>query len=111
MPTLMHYESSVLSTLTNRVLTSAIVIIDTDEAMGRRLDTLAAYAALVALAEIRNADAAPDGIDPDACSIPRPRRATSPPRTWASCEPSTASRSTARRCSIAASSCTGSPGR
>jgi hypothetical protein len=61
MPTLMHYESSVLSTLTNRVLTSAIVIIDTDEAMGRRLDTLAAYAALVALAEIRNADAAPAG--------------------------------------------------
>jgi hypothetical protein len=61
MPTLMHYESSVLSTLTNRVLTSAIVIIDTDEAMGRRLDTLAAYAALVALAEIRNADAAPVG--------------------------------------------------
>jgi hypothetical protein len=61
MPTLMHYESSVLSTLTNRVLTSAIVIIDTDEAMGRRLDALAAYAALVALAEIRNADAAPPG--------------------------------------------------
>jgi len=61
MPTLQHYESSLLSTLTNRVLTSAIVIIDTDEAMGRRLDTLAAYAALVALAEIRNADAAPAG--------------------------------------------------
>jgi hypothetical protein len=61
MPTLMHYESSVLSTLTNRILTSAIVIIDTDEAMGRRLDTIAAYAALVALAEIRNAGATPDG--------------------------------------------------
>lgn len=61
MPTLMHYDSSVLSTLTNRVLTSAIVIVDTDEAMGRRLDALAAYAALVALAEIRNADAAPTG--------------------------------------------------
>lgn len=61
MPTLMHYESSVLSTLTNRILTSAIVIIDTDEAMGRRLDTIAAYAALVALAEIRNAEATPDG--------------------------------------------------
>lgn len=58
---LMHYESSIISTLTNRVLTSAIVIIDTDEAMGRRLDALAAYAALVALAEIRNADAAPVG--------------------------------------------------
>lgn len=61
MPTLMHYESSVLSTLTNRVLTSAIVIIDIDEAMGRRLDALAGYAALVALAEIRNAGAKPDG--------------------------------------------------
>ena len=61
MPTLMHYESSILSTLTNRVLTSAIVIIDTEEAMGRRLEALAAYAALVALAEIRNADAAPVG--------------------------------------------------
>ena len=61
MPTLMHYESSVLSTLTNRILTSAIVIFDTDEAMGRRLDTIAAYAALVALAEIRNTDARPAG--------------------------------------------------
>ncbi|HYI39206.1 MAG TPA: hypothetical protein VE053_02685 [Allosphingosinicella sp.] len=61
MPTLMHYESSIVSTLTNRVLTSAIVIIDTDEAMGRRLDALAAYAALVALAEIRNAEATPSG--------------------------------------------------
>ncbi|HEX8238378.1 MAG TPA: hypothetical protein VF574_01415 [Allosphingosinicella sp.] len=74
MPTLMHYESSVLSTLTNRVLTSAIVIIDTDEAMGRRLDTLAAYAALVALAEIRNADAAPAG------SILTLFQSTAPPR-------------------------------
>ncbi|HYG47300.1 MAG TPA: hypothetical protein VD846_05085 [Allosphingosinicella sp.] len=61
MPSLMHYESSVISTLTNRVLTSAIVIIDVDEAIGRRLDALAGYAALVALAEIRNAGAKPDG--------------------------------------------------
>src|SRR5688500_15915668 len=60
-PSLMHYESSILSTLTNRVLTSAIVIIDIDEAMGRRLEALAAYAARVALAEIRNAGAKPDG--------------------------------------------------
>ena len=29
--------------------------------MGRKLDTLAAYAALVAFAEIRNLDATPDG--------------------------------------------------
>lgn len=61
MSTMMHYESSIISTLTNRVLTSAIVIVDTDEVMGRRLDALAAYAALVALAEIRNSDAAPVG--------------------------------------------------
>ncbi|MGA9581432.1 MAG: hypothetical protein WBR13_05635 [Allosphingosinicella sp.] len=61
MATLMHYESSIISTLTNRVLTSAIVIVDTEEAMGRRLDALAAYAALVALAEIRNAEATPPG--------------------------------------------------
>jgi hypothetical protein len=59
--TMMHYENSIVSTLTNRVLTSSIVIIDTDHAMGRRLDTLAAYAAMVAFAEIRNVDAAPDG--------------------------------------------------
>jgi hypothetical protein len=59
--TMMHYESSIVSTLTNRVLTSAIVIIDTDDAMGRRLDALAAYAALVAYAEIRNPEATPDG--------------------------------------------------
>ena len=59
--TMVHYENSLVSTLTNRVLTSAIVIIDTDAAMGRRLDALAAYAALVALAEIRNAGATPEG--------------------------------------------------
>ena len=59
--TMMHYENSIISTLTNRILTSAIVIIDTDHAMGRKLDTLAAYAALVAFAEIRNLDAAPEG--------------------------------------------------
>lgn len=59
--TMMHYESSIISTLTNRALTSAIVIIDTDDAMGRRLDALAAYAALVAFAEIRNPEATPDG--------------------------------------------------
>lgn len=61
MGSLMHYESSVASTLTNRVLTSAIVIVDQDQVMGRRLDAVAAYAALVALAEIRNAEAAPAG--------------------------------------------------
>lgn len=59
--TMPHYESSIVSTLTNRVLTSSIIIVDTDDAMGRKLDSLAAYAALVAFAEIRNPDATPDG--------------------------------------------------
>ena len=59
--TMMHYDNSIVSTLTNRALTSSIVIIDTDHAMGRKLDALAAYAALVAFAEIRNLDATPDG--------------------------------------------------
>jgi hypothetical protein len=58
---MMHYDNSIVSTLTNRILTSSIVIIDTDQAMGRKLDALAAYAALVAFAEIRNPDATPDG--------------------------------------------------
>lgn len=61
MPAMVHYDNSLLSTLTNRVLTSALVIVDTEDAMGRRLESLAAYAALVSLAEIRNADAAPTG--------------------------------------------------
>jgi hypothetical protein len=61
MPAMVHYESSIVSTLTKRILTSALVIIDTEEAMGRRLDALAGYAALVALAEIRNTEAAPQG--------------------------------------------------
>ena len=58
---LMHYESSVVSTLTQRVITSAIVIVDQDDIMGRRLDSLADYAALVALAEIRGVGATPEG--------------------------------------------------
>ena len=58
---LMHYESSIVSTLSQRVIVSAIVIIDQDDVMGRRLDSLADYAALVGLAEIRNAGATPEG--------------------------------------------------
>jgi hypothetical protein len=58
---LMLYNSSVVSTLTERVIISAIVIIDQDEVMGRRLDSLADYAAFVALAEIRGAGATPEG--------------------------------------------------
>lgn len=60
-PTMMHYENSIISTLTNRVLTSASVVIDQDAVMGMRLDAVAAYAALVAFAEIRSADFAAEG--------------------------------------------------
>ena len=79
--TMMHYESSIVSTLTNRVLTSAIVIIDTDDAMGRRLDSLAAYAALVAFAEIRNLDASPDGSILDMFHSSAPPRDLTPQDT------------------------------
>ena len=58
---LMLYDSSIVSTLTQRAIISAIVIIDQNQVMGRRLDSLADYAALVALAEIRDAGAAPQG--------------------------------------------------
>ncbi|MFL6845632.1 MAG: hypothetical protein ACJ8ER_12210 [Allosphingosinicella sp.] len=73
-PSLMHYDNSLLSTLTNRVLTSALVIIDTDQAMGKKLDTLAAYSALVALAEIRNVDARPEGSMLSLFETPAPPR-------------------------------------
>ena len=58
---LMHYESSIVSTLSERVIITAIVIIDQDDVMGRRLDSLADYAALVSLAEIRDVGATPAG--------------------------------------------------
>ena len=58
---LMHYESSIVSTLSERVIITAIVIIDQDDVIGRRLDSLADYAALVSLAEIRDVGATPAG--------------------------------------------------
>ena len=76
-PSLMHYESSVLSTLTQRALTSATVVIDQDRVMGLPLNTLAAYAALVGLAEIRKGDAAPEGSILSLFGAqPRPQRLT-----------------------------------
>ena len=71
----MHYESSILSTLTNRVLTSAIILVDTDDVTGKPLSTVAAYAALVGLAEIRDLQASPEG------SILGLLTSPSPPRT------------------------------
>lgn len=53
-----HYTSSVISTQMIRVIVDANVVIDLDRAEGQRLDTVAAYAAFVALAEVR-ASAAP----------------------------------------------------
>ncbi len=61
MPTLMHYESSTISTLSQRVLNSASVVIDENAVVGMPLNAVAAYAALVALAEIRSANFAPQG--------------------------------------------------
>lgn len=76
-PTLMHYGSSLISTLSQRVLNSSSVVIDENAVVGMRLDTVAAYAALVALAEIRTADFAPEGsiLSLFAASNP-PRRLT-----------------------------------
>jgi hypothetical protein len=58
---ILHYESSIISTLTNRALIGASVVVDQDDVMGMRLSDLTAYAALVAFAEIRSGDAAPAG--------------------------------------------------
>lgn len=54
-----QYNSSMVSTQVNRVLLDAAVVIDFDEVSGRSLEAVAAYAAFVAFAEIRAADAAP----------------------------------------------------
>jgi hypothetical protein len=53
-PTAVHYNNSIVSTLTTRALVSAGVVIDQNRVMGMRLRALADYAALVALAEIRS---------------------------------------------------------
>ena len=60
-PTMTQFDNSIISTMTQRALVSAGVVIDQDAVTGRRLDTIAAYAALVALAEIRSSDSAPEG--------------------------------------------------
>ena len=60
-PTITQFDNSIISTMTQRALMSAGVVIDQDAVIGRSLDTIAAYAALVALAEIRTADSAPAG--------------------------------------------------
>ncbi len=54
-----QYNSSTVSTQVNRVLLDAAVVVDFDEVSGRSLEAVAAYAAFVAFAEVRAADASP----------------------------------------------------
>lgn len=60
-PTSARYSNSFISTFAMRSLLSATVVIDQDAVMGRRLSAVAAYAALVALAEISPRSANPEG--------------------------------------------------
>ena len=55
-----QYNSSLVSTLTIRGITSATVVVDVERASGASLASIIDYAALVGLAEVRNG-AAPDG--------------------------------------------------
>jgi hypothetical protein len=60
-PTIMHYDSSIISTQAIRVLTSATVVVDVSRIERLPLDAVAAYAAFVAFAEVRAADQTPPG--------------------------------------------------
>jgi hypothetical protein len=55
-----QYRSSMLRTQVVRALTSASVVVDVKFAQGKMLDSVADYAALVALAEIRPVDPPPE---------------------------------------------------
>lgn len=59
-PTIMNYNSSLVSTQTARVITGAAVVVDADLATGRLLDSVADYVSFVAFAEVRPNDPAPD---------------------------------------------------
>jgi hypothetical protein len=56
-----HYNSSIISTQMNRAILGAGVVIDLDRVEGRMLETVAAYAAFVAFAEVRAGDPKPPG--------------------------------------------------
>jgi len=56
----LQYNSSIAGTQMVRVLKAATVIIDANRAAGMPLDSVAAYAAIVSLAEIRLGDEAPE---------------------------------------------------
>lgn len=59
--TMQNYGSSLISTQTSRALRSATVVVDTIRADGATLDSIAAYAAMVAFAEIIPRDTPLDG--------------------------------------------------
>ena len=59
-PTIMNYNSSMVSTQTARIITGAAVVVDANLAAGRLLDSVADYVAFVALAEVRPNDPAPE---------------------------------------------------
>ena len=71
---MMHYESSMLSTSVQRVIVSAVVLVDMDGVEGRSLKAVAAHAALVGLAEIRDPAAKPPGSILAMLSAPTPVR-------------------------------------
>ena len=60
-PTIQHYDSSMISTQAVRVLSSASVVIDVSRIDRLPLDSVAAYAAFVAFAEVRAGDEMPPG--------------------------------------------------
>lgn len=60
-PTVVSYNSSIVSTQAIRLLTSAVVVIDAGLGDGRTLDSVADYASFVAFAEVRLGDPAPRG--------------------------------------------------
>lgn len=59
LPVMLNYNSSLVSTLTARVLTGVAVVVDANLATGTTLDAVADYAAFVAFAEVRPNDPAP----------------------------------------------------
>src|SRR5687768_8091321 len=60
-PTMMQYQDSNISTLAQRSLVSASVVIHEPAVVGMSLDSIADFAALVGFAEIRDPDARPEG--------------------------------------------------
>lgn len=60
-PSVYHYNSSMVSTQAVRALVDAVVLIDVSRIDRMHLDSIAAYAAMVAFAEIRESDFAAAG--------------------------------------------------